>query len=87
MRQCDLAIRPPQAPLKRVSPASLLPITGQIAYALAPMIARGVMLGPKQPIILHLLDVEQAQQALDGVRMELMDAALPLLRGWHPSPL
>ena len=55
--------------------------TGQIGYALAPMIARGAMLGPNQPVILHMLDIEPAAEALKGVRMELIDAAFPLLRG------
>lgn len=53
---------------------------GQIGYALVPMIARGIMLGPDQPIILHLLDIEPAAEALNGVKMELIDAAFPLLR-------
>lgn len=54
---------------------------GQIGYALVPMIARGIMLGPDQPIILHMLDVEPAAEGLKGVKMELIDAAFPLLRG------
>jgi malate dehydrogenase len=45
------------------------------------MIARGHMLGADQPIILHMLDIEPAKTALEGVRMELVDAALPLLAG------
>lgn len=45
------------------------------------MIARGAALGPDQPVILHLLDIAPAAQALEGVRMELVDAALPLLSG------
>ncbi|TYH95525.1 hypothetical protein ES332_A12G111700v1 [Gossypium tomentosum] len=52
---------------------------GQIGYALVPMIARGVMLGSDQPIILHMLDIEPATEALNGVKMELVDAAFPLL--------
>jgi hypothetical protein len=39
------------------------------------------MLGPDQPVILHLLDIEPAKQALEGVKMELLDAAFPLLHG------
>ncbi|XP_021748298.1 malate dehydrogenase, cytoplasmic-like [Chenopodium quinoa] len=53
---------------------------GQIGYALVPMIARGLMLGPDQPVILHLLDIEPAAEALNGVKMELIDAAFPLLK-------
>ena len=39
------------------------------------------MLGPDQPVILHLLDIEQAAESLNGIRMELTDAAFPLLKG------
>jgi hypothetical protein len=45
------------------------------------MAANGDMLGHDQPVILHLLDIEPAKQALEGVKMELMDAAYPLLVG------
>lgn len=54
---------------------------GQIGYAICPMIARGAALGPDQPVILHMLDIEPAKQALEGVRAELIDAAYPLLAG------
>ncbi|KAL8140040.1 hypothetical protein V2J09_006061 [Rumex salicifolius] len=53
---------------------------GQIGYALVPMIARGVMLGCDQPVILHMLDIPPAAEALNGVKMELVDAAFPLLK-------
>jgi malate dehydrogenase len=56
-------------------------LVGQIGYAICPLIARGAALGPDQPVILHLLDIEPAAKALEGVRMELVDAALPLLSG------
>lgn len=59
----------------------ILSFAGQIGYAICPMIARGAMLGPDQPVILHMLDIEPAKKALEGVRMELVDAALPLLAG------
>lgn len=55
--------------------------SGQIGYALVPMIARGVMLGADQPVILHMLDIPPAAEALNGVKMELVDAAFPLLKG------
>ncbi|KAM0934301.1 putative malate dehydrogenase [Dioscorea sansibarensis] len=54
---------------------------GQIGYALVPMIARGAMLGPNQPVILHMRDIPPAAEALNGVKMELIDAAFPLLKG------
>jgi malate dehydrogenase len=37
------------------------------------------MLGPDQPVVLQLLEIAPAMSALDGVVMELHDAALPLL--------
>ncbi|KAK4592866.1 hypothetical protein RGQ29_017141 [Quercus rubra] len=58
---------------------------GQIGYAIAPMIARGIMLGPDQPVILHLLDIAPAAEALKGVKMELLDAAFPLLKEVHAT--
>jgi len=45
------------------------------------MIATGLMLGPDQPVILHMHDIEPAAEALNGVKMELIDSALPLLKG------
>merc|ERR1711924_9701 len=39
------------------------------------------MLGPNQPVILHLLEIPPAATALEGVKMELIDASFPLLRG------
>ncbi|CAL8471685.1 g11227 [Coccomyxa elongata] len=54
---------------------------GQIGYALAPRVASGTMLGPDQPVILHLLDIPPAAQSLEGVKMELIDSAFPLLHG------
>jgi hypothetical protein len=54
---------------------------GQIGYALAPMVARGAMLGAEQGVILHLLDIPFAADSLEGVRMELIDAAYPLVKG------
>jgi malate dehydrogenase len=58
---------------------------GQIGYALLPRIASGEMLGPDQPVILHMLEIPQAKQALDGIVMELEDCAYPLLQGVVPS--
>ncbi|RRT66772.1 hypothetical protein B296_00035958 [Ensete ventricosum] len=44
------------------------------------------MLGSDQPVILHLLDIPPAAEALNGVKMELIDAAFPLLKGMqYPS--
>ena len=56
---------------------------GQIGYALVFRIASGAMLGDDQPIvILQLLDIAPAMEALNGVKMELEDCAFPLL-GWR----
>jgi malate dehydrogenase len=54
---------------------------GQIGYALLFRIAAGDMLGPDQPVILHLLEITPALPALNGVVMELQDCAFPLLAG------
>ncbi len=54
---------------------------GQIGYSLLFRIASGAMFGPNQPVILHLLEIEPALPALEGVCMELDDCAFPLLKG------
>ena len=54
---------------------------GQIGYQLAFRIASGQMLGPDQPVILQLLEIPQALDALKGVVMELDDCAFPTLAG------
>jgi malate dehydrogenase len=58
---------------------------GQIGYSLLFRIASGAMLGPDQPVILHLLEIpdEKAQKALKGVMMEIDDCAFPLLVSQH----
>lgn len=52
---------------------------GQICYSLLFRIASGDLLGPDQPVDLHLLEITPALKALEGVVMELDDAAFPLL--------
>lgn len=52
---------------------------GQISYGLLFRIAAGNMLGPDQPVILQLLEIPPAMNALQGVVMELNDCAFPLL--------
>jgi len=54
---------------------------GQISYSLLFRIAAGEMLGPKQPVILQMLEITPALEALKGVAMELEDCAFPLLAG------
>jgi malate dehydrogenase len=53
---------------------------GNIGYSLVFRIASGQMLGEDQPVILHLIDIPQAQEALKGVSMELFDCAFPTLQ-------
>jgi malate dehydrogenase len=52
---------------------------GQIGYALLPRIASGSMLGPDQPVRLKLIEIAPGMKALEGVVMELLDCAFPLL--------
>jgi len=54
---------------------------GQIGYQLCFRIASGQMLGADQPVILQLLEIAPALDALKGVAMELEDCALPTLAG------
>ena len=54
---------------------------GQIGYALLFRIAAGEMLGKDQPVILQLLEITPALDALKGVIMEIEDCAFPLVAG------
>jgi len=54
---------------------------GQIGYQLCFRIASGQLLGPDQPVILQMLEITPALEALKGVAMELDDCAFPLLAG------
>src|SRR3954469_6827877 len=58
---------------------------GQIGYSLLFRIASGQLLGPDQPMVLRLLEIEPAMKALEGVVMELDDCAFPLLAGVEPT--
>jgi malate dehydrogenase len=53
---------------------------GQIAYSLLFPIANGEVFGREQPIILHLLDIPFMMGVVNGVKLELEDCSLPLLR-------
>ena len=68
---------PPPAPVR----VTVTGAAGQIGYSLLYRIASGAMLGPKQPVILQLLEITPALKALNGVAMELDDCAFPLLHG------
>lgn len=52
---------------------------GQISYSLLFRLASGLLLGPEQPIVLHLLEITPALNALQGVVMELSDCTSPLI--------
>jgi len=52
---------------------------GNIAYSIIFMIAQGEMLGADQPIELRLLDIPQMANNLEGVAMEIVDCAYPLI--------
>ncbi|XP_059176430.1 malate dehydrogenase, cytoplasmic-like [Physella acuta] len=53
---------------------------GQIAYSLVGFIIKGEVFGPTQPINLHLLDITPMMEVLNGVVMELMDCAVPIVK-------
>ena len=77
--------------LKKPVRVAITGAAGQIGYAILFRIASGEMLGKDQPVVLSLLEVpvEKAQQALQGVMMELEDCAFPLLAGIeaHSDPM
>ena len=53
---------------------------GQIAYSLLFRIGNGEVFGPQQPVVLQVLEIPPAMDALRGVVMELEDSAQPLLQ-------
>ena len=61
---------------------------GQIGYSIVFRIASGQLLGEDQPVDLRLLEIQPAMGALEGVAMELVDCAFPLLAGLdlHDNP-
>src|SRR5512144_1944533 len=67
--------------MKQAVRVAITGAAGNIGYAIAFRIAYGDMLGPGQPVILHLLEIPPALPALQGVVMELNDCAFPTLAG------
>ena len=67
--------------MKKPVRVSVTGAAGQISYAMLFRIAAGDMLGSDQPVILQLLEIPPAMDALQGVVMELDDCAFPLLQG------
>jgi len=54
---------------------------GQIGYSLVFRIASGELFGPQTQVILSMVEVPQAMEALSGLAMELQDCAFPTLAG------
>ncbi|HXG09999.1 MAG TPA: malate dehydrogenase [Gemmataceae bacterium] len=52
---------------------------GQVAYAMLGRLASGEVFGPNKRVILQLLEIAPAMQALEGVAMELCDCSFPTL--------
>lgn len=52
---------------------------GQIGYSILPRLASGAIYGEQTPVILQCLEIPPAMKALEGVAMELLDGAFPLL--------
>ena len=67
----------PNAPVR----VAITGAAGQIGYSLVFRVASGALLGPDQPVVLHLLEIPPVMGALRGVAMELEDCAFPLLAG------
>src|ERR1700758_4982926 len=54
---------------------------GQVAYAMLGRLASGEVFGPRQKLILQLLEIPAAMGTLEGVAMELDDCSFPTLAG------
>jgi malate dehydrogenase len=65
--------------MKKPVTVTITGAAGQIGYALAFRVASGALLGPDQPVNLHLLEITPTLAALQGVVMELNDCAFPAL--------
>src|SRR3954468_4353811 len=59
--------------------------SGQIGYSLVFRIASGEVFGKDQPVALHLIEIPNVLEALNGVVMELHDCAFPLLHSIVPT--
>jgi malate dehydrogenase len=84
----DLGLFKPQFSFSLMKSPIRVAVTGaagQISYSLLFRIASGAMFGHDQPVILHLVEIEPALGALQGVVMELQDCAFPLLKGIVPT--
>ena len=73
--------KPSATPLLSPLRIAVTGAAGQIGYALLFRIASGALFGPRQPVILQLIEIPTKLDALRGVVMELEDGAFPLLKG------
>ena len=65
--------------MKKPVTVAITGTAGNIGYAIAFRIASGGLFGPEQPVNLHLIEIEPALPALEGVVIELHDFAFPTL--------
>ncbi|MAT39964.1 MAG: malate dehydrogenase [Ectothiorhodospiraceae bacterium] len=65
--------------MQRTVRVALTGSSGQIGYSILPRIAAGDVFGKDTKVILQLFEITPAMQALEGVVMELLDGAYPLL--------
>lgn len=65
--------------MKRPVRIAITGAAGSVCYSLLFKIATGEMIDQDQPVILQLIDVPEAMEALRGIAMELEDCAFPLL--------
>ena len=72
----------PPAPVNLEQESIKVAVTGaagQIGTFLCHFIGQGRMFGPYQKVILHLVELPQAEGPLKGLNMELADCAYPVL--------
>lgn len=74
------ALRHFSPPLKPPKVVTITGGAGQISYALCFRIASGELLGKDQPLIIKLHDLPMFENSMKGVKMELEDCSLPLLK-------
>ena len=73
-------IRKKRVSMKEPVRVAVTGAAGQISYSLLFRIASGQLLGIDQPVILQLLEIPPAMEALSGVVMELHDCAFELVQ-------
>ena len=69
----------PASPHERAIIVAVTGGAGRIAYSLVPLICDGTIFGKEQRIVLRLIDMEMAMSRLEGLKMEIHDAAYELL--------